>query len=99
VYVVFVVVGAVVVFVVAAVAVGRGGGLDRAERDLFEPRLPDGPLGPDDLTAVRFAVAFRGYRMDQVDQVLDRVRRELVTRDERIAELEQTVPPSTDPER
>jgi DivIVA domain-containing protein len=87
--VVFVVVIAVVVFAVAAVAAGRGDGLDTPERDLATPRLPEGPVSPDDIDEVRFAVGFRGYRMDQVDEVLDRLGRELASRDERIAVLER----------
>ncbi|MGH8823459.1 MAG: DivIVA domain-containing protein [Jiangellaceae bacterium] len=95
--VVFVVVAVVVVFAVAAVAVGRGDGLDAPERDLAAPWLPDGPVYPTDVEGVRFAIGFRGYRMDQVDDVLDRLGRELASRDERIDALELlvagTVPP------
>jgi DivIVA domain-containing protein len=87
--VVFVVVIVVVVFAVAAVASGRGDGLDAPERDLATPWLPDGPVSPGDVEAVRFAIGFRGYRMDQVDEVLDRLGRELAARDDRIAALEQ----------
>lgn len=87
--VVFVVVIAVVVFAVAAVASGRGDGLDAPERDLATPWLPDGPVSPGDVEAVRFAIGLRGYRMDQVDEVLDRLGRELAARDDRIAALEQ----------
>lgn len=85
--VVFVVAAVAVVFAVAAVAMGRGGGLDAAERDLVAPALPDGTVSADDLQTVRFAVAFRGYRMDQVDEVLDRLGEELAARDARITEL------------
>jgi DivIVA domain-containing protein len=87
--VVFVVVIVVVVFAVAAVAAGRGDGLDTPERDLATPWLPDGPVSPEDIDDVRFAVGFRGYRMDQVDDVLDRLGRELASRDERIEVLER----------
>jgi DivIVA domain-containing protein len=88
VFVVFVVTGVVVVFAVAAVAVGRGGGLDPVEFDLIRPSLPDGPISADDLDSVRFAVGFRGYRMDQVDDVLNRLGQELTERDARISVLE-----------
>jgi DivIVA domain-containing protein len=90
--VVFVVVAAAVVFAVAVTAVGRGGGLESPDRDLVEPWLPEGQVSSDDVDAVRFAIAFRGYRMDQVDVVLDRLRQELAARDEKIAELEHVVP-------
>lgn len=49
--------------------------------------LPPVPA-PDDVDKVRFGLGLRGYRMDQVDQVLDRLRDELSARDARIAELE-----------
>ena len=87
--VVFVVVVVIVVFAVAAIAVGRGGGLGPAESDLVRPTLPDGPVSADDVESVLFAVGFRGYRMDQVDDVLDRLGRELTERDSRITELER----------
>ncbi|MET0712643.1 MAG: DivIVA domain-containing protein [Jiangellaceae bacterium] len=88
-FVVFVVTGVVVLFAVAAVAVGRGGGLDPVESDLLRPSLPSGPISADDLDSVRFAVGFRGYRMDQVDDVLNRLGDELTERDARISELER----------
>ena len=53
--------------------------------------LPPGPLRPQDVVAVRFAVAARGYRMAEVDDVLDRLADELEDRDRRLALLEATV--------
>ena len=41
------------------------------------------------MDALRFTVALRGYRMDEVDAVLDRLVGEIEVRDARIAELEQ----------
>ena len=97
--IVFVVVAVVVVFAVAATAVGRGGGLDAAGPDLVVPWLPDHDITPEDVAAVRFAVAFRGYRMDQVDDVLERLGEELTARDQRIAALEGSrLPPPPAPE-
>lgn len=89
--IVFVVVAAVVVFAVAAAAVGRGDGLEEPLTDLARPYLPDGRLVPADVDGVHFAVAFRGYRMDQVDSVLDRLSEEIVARDQRITALERIV--------
>ena len=43
------------------------------------------------LAQVRFAVALRGYRMEQVDRVLDDTRAALAGRDARIAELQRVV--------
>lgn len=57
---------------VAVVASGRGSGL--AEDD--EPAPPsaaDGPLDAAGLRAVRFPLALRGYRMRDVDALLDRL--------------------------
>lgn len=50
--------------------------------------LPDEPDAAD-VGAVRFAPALRGYRMDQVDEVLDRLAVALEERDATIAELRQ----------
>lgn len=49
---------------------------------------PEGPVTPDALAAARFTVALRGYRMDEVDRVLDDARAALAERDRRIAEFE-----------
>ena len=87
--VVFIVVAVIVVVAVAAVAIGHGGGLEPAESDLVRPVLPTGPMTAGDVQSVHFAVGFRGYRMDQVDDVLDRLGEELTDRDLRIAELER----------
>ena len=42
---------------------------------------------PSDVDRLRFAVGLRGYRMDQVDQVLDELRDQLAAKDRQIAEL------------
>lgn len=47
----------------------------------------DGAVRPADIAAVRFGVAVRGYRMDQVDLVLEDARVALAERDRVIAEL------------
>lgn len=44
-----------------------------------------------DLAEVRFTVALRGYRMEQVDRVLDDTRAALSERDARIVELQRVV--------
>jgi DivIVA domain-containing protein len=79
-----------VLFVAAAVATREGPVLADAPVDAADVQLPDGPLQPEDLRAVRFALAVRGYRMDEVDRVIERAATELATRDERIAALERT---------
>jgi DivIVA domain-containing protein len=90
-WVVFVFTAAVVVFVVAAVAAGRGDSLATVPPDRAPDPLPEGPLSAIDVAAARFAVGLRGYRMDQVDAVLERLHAELVSRDERIGRLEAIV--------
>ncbi|PJN42646.1 cell division protein DivIVA [Streptomyces sp. CB02959] len=68
---------------------GDGGGLRDAEpAGLHDPLPPDRPLARADVDAVRLPVTVRGYRMDDVDDVLDRLGAELAERDARIAELE-----------
>jgi DivIVA domain-containing protein len=77
-----------VVGLVAAVAAGRiTGGLDEPASSLPGRGLPEGRVGVPDLERVRFSPALRGYRMDEVDDVLDRLTEELQLRDEEIAEL------------
>jgi DivIVA domain-containing protein len=74
---------------IAVVATGRGGGLPDAEPDRA-PRgeLPEGEPGRAAVDGLRFGLALRGYRMDEVDEVLDRLVDELERRGERISELE-----------
>jgi DivIVA domain-containing protein len=50
--------------------------------------LPGAPV-PADVDRLRFSLGLRGYRMDQVDEVLDRLRDELAAKNLRIAELEE----------
>ncbi|WP_232778430.1 DivIVA domain-containing protein [Carbonactinospora thermoautotrophica] len=89
---------AAVVFGVAVLATGRGGGMAEAYPDRPEPTLPeDRPLTEADVAELRFTGALRGYRMDQVDAVLDRLGHELAQRDARIAELEAALGGQPDP--
>ncbi len=102
---VWVLLGILVLGGVAVVAAGRGEGLTAAEPDRPDLALPaDGPLARADVDQVRFSVGLRGYRMDEVDDVLDRLALDLEARDERIAVLEREVreagvaePPATEP--
>jgi DivIVA domain-containing protein len=73
---------------VAAVAAGKvRGGLPEPTSSLPEVDLPADALGTQDVDAIRFSVGFRGYRMDEVDAVLDRLGLELGAREEEIREL------------
>jgi DivIVA domain-containing protein len=57
---------------------------DRSPRGV----LPSGDIDRAAVDRLRFTLAFRGYRMDEVDEVLDRLVSEVEERDRRIAELE-----------
>lgn len=85
---VFVVLLLVLVVAVAVVASGRGTALADVEPDRPPVGLPPEPLTADDLHEVRLPTALRGYRMQEVDEVLDRLALELRARDARIAQLE-----------
>jgi DivIVA domain-containing protein len=63
----------VLLTVVALVAVGRGGGLSETFDDRRDVRVPEGRLSGADVRRVRFTTAFRGYRMSEVDALLERV--------------------------
>ncbi|GAA4700182.1 DivIVA domain-containing protein [Nocardioides nanhaiensis] len=63
---------------IAAVASGRGRGLAPAHDDRPDALVPaEGPLGSTDLRRVRFSLALRGYRMSEVDALLDRLADQL----------------------
>jgi DivIVA domain-containing protein len=89
----------VVIGGIAVVAAGRGVGLQDVEPDRsLAGSLPDGDVDRAGIDGLRFTLALRGYRMDEVDAVLDRLVDELESRDARIAELEGgTEPHATDP--
>ena len=64
--------------VIAVVASGRGGSMAEVYDDRPDSRVPaDRPLTSTDIRRVRFSTAFRGYRMSEVDALLDRVAAEL----------------------
>ena len=89
------VVAAVTLAVVGGSGDGRGpvtGGLADAPPDRLDEPLPlSRPVNRGDVDALRLPVAARGYRMRQVDDVLDRLGAELAERDARIAELESAL--------
>ena len=68
---------------IAVIAAGRGAPLSEVYDDRPDALVPgDRDLGPDDLRRVRFSLAFRGYRMSEVDALVDRLARQLEDRDE-----------------
>jgi DivIVA domain-containing protein len=90
-FVVFVV-GVVVVggllFLGASVLLGRGETQPPAELDRSPVELPDDRrVTPDDVRALRISAGFRGYRMTEVDWLLDQFALILEERDAEIATL------------
>ncbi len=86
---------AAVLFGVAVLVFGRGEELAPLPPDATPTRLPSRDVTGDDLRHLRFPQAVRGYRMAEVDWVLDRLAAELergaAEREElaaRVAELE-----------
>ena len=78
-----------VIIAIALIAAGSTDSLAEAYPDRRYLELPaERSLRPADLQSLRLAVGFRGYRMDEVDHLLDRLAYELELRDIRIAELE-----------
>jgi DivIVA domain-containing protein len=64
--------------IVAVVAAGRGGSMVEVFDDRPDVRVPaDRPLSGADLRRVRFTTVLRGYRMSEVDALLDRLAGEL----------------------
>jgi DivIVA domain-containing protein len=81
-------VSAGVIFAIFAVTIGRGGSMTQFQPDWPGQPLPqDRPVRASDLADARFSVAFRGYRMAEVDEALDRLAVEIAQRDERIQQL------------
>ena len=67
---------------------GRGETQPPAELDRSPVELPDDrPVVGEDVRGLRISVAFRGYRMTEVDWLLDQFAQTLDERDQEIAEL------------
>jgi DivIVA domain-containing protein len=71
---------------VALVASGRTGALPEEYDDRPDARVPAGVLQGSDLRRVRFSLAFRGYRMSEVDTLLALLADQLDARAEADAE-------------
>lgn len=89
--------GLIVVLLIGAVAVvasGRWGAMSEAYDDRPDMTVPARQvLTAVDIQSARFGIGVRGYRMDEVDSLLERVSREVAERDRRIADLERAVAP------
>ena len=104
VFVVGVLVVAVLLFLGASVLMGRGETQPPAELDRSPVELPDDrAVTGDDIRDLRISVAARGYRMTEVDWLLEQFADALDERDAEIASLrarlaEQQQAASTSPE-
>ena len=64
--------------VIAMLAAGHGEPMARAYDDRPDAAVPaDRPLEARDLRSVRFSLALRGYRMSEVDALLERLASEM----------------------
>lgn len=87
--------GLVVIAVVAALVTGRlDASLPAPVGSSPHRPLPEGRLSAGDVEGLRFSLAVRGYRMDEVDEVLDRLRAELAERDAALAAVTAPAPAS-----
>jgi DivIVA domain-containing protein len=81
-------------FLGASLLLGRGETRPPAELDRSPVELPDDrPVTGDDVRALRISVAVRGYRMTEVDWLLDQFARALDERDAEIESLRRAVHP------
>jgi DivIVA domain-containing protein len=88
VFVVGVLVVGVLLFVGGALLMGRGETQPPAELDRSPVELPDDrPVRGDDVRDLRISVAARGYRMTEVDWLLEQFADALDERDAEIASL------------
>jgi DivIVA domain-containing protein len=85
-----------VLFLGASLLLGRGETQPPAELDRSPVELPDDrPVTADDIRALRISAVFRGYRMSEVDWLLDQFALVLEDRDAEIAALTaRLAPPS-----
>ena len=67
---------AAVLLAIGLAAAGRIDGMSRAVPDA-PPGLPPGPVTPDELRALKLPVVLRGYRMADVDEIIERAALEL----------------------
>ncbi|TFV63047.1 DivIVA domain-containing protein [Geodermatophilus sp. DF01-2] len=75
-------------FLVGSLLLGRGETQPPADPDRSPLELPeDRPVTADDVRGVRMTVTVRGYRMTEVDWLLEQLARVLEERDEQVAAL------------
>ena len=88
VFVLTVVVVGALLFLGGSVLLGRGETQPPADPDRSPLELPeDRPVTADDVRAARMSVTVRGYRMTEVDWLLEQLARALEERDAEVAAL------------
>jgi DivIVA domain-containing protein len=88
-----------VLFLLASFAFGRGEEMAPAPPPGVPVELPEGrPVVAEDVHAVRLSVVLRGYRMEEVDWVLDALALELKDRDAIIERLRAELAEKGEPE-
>ena len=91
---------AALLFLGASLLLGRGETQPPAELDRSPVELPDDrPVTSDDVRALRISVAFRGYRMTEVDWLLEQFALVLDERDAEIDRMRKAAHPPDDPAR
>jgi DivIVA domain-containing protein len=86
---------AALLFLGASRLLGRGETQPAADLDRSPVELPAGrPVRGDDVRALRMTVTLRGYRMTEVDWLLDQFARTLDERDAEIAALTARLHPA-----
>ena len=99
VFVIGVLVVGALLFLLASVLMGRGETQPPAELDRSPVELPDDrPVLGDDIRALQMSVAFRGYRMTEVDWLLDQFAQVLDERDAEITALRAQLHPPAEGE-
>lgn len=97
--VVFIIVGVIIIAVVAALALGKFNdtGADNDPPDSAPVFLADDPadVTAADIDSVRFSLAFRGYRIDQVDAVLDQLSATVALQSAELERIKGVKPPTS----
>lgn len=94
-YLVVMVLVAAVVFLLASILFGRGEELPALPPGASPTRLPESGVTADDLHTVKFQQVVRGYKMSEVDWVLERAGLELDQLRARVVELEAELDAAT----
>jgi DivIVA domain-containing protein len=89
-YLIVMVAVAAVVFLLAALVFGRGEELAPLPPGASPTRLPSEDITAEDVRELKFQQVFRGYKMSEVDWVLQRLATEVEELRARVEELESS---------